>query len=990
MVVSSGITILDSSGEPGLFPYPPHYSSGIFTWQSPYFITSTALLTFILVAGIGRFLLTKDYLDQPRLAPNGILLGSPETFRRATALSKLLIVLSFLVIITLVGDTVVIVARALIDGHWTSSVLAYYILFSFLAWNVQLATAADETRKFLTWSWVQYTFWFATALTETLIAWMWAIGIFKPRDGTVFTKYDYALLGLFIIRYITVISIAALALVHMFTHRSVTDEARAPLLGSRTANYGATNGTAPNGTNSAPATEKPTSGLRDFLAKMRKLLPFMWPKSSKKLQVYVGLCFLILLLGRVVNLFTPLQFGIVVESLQNVIDGGERPPVWKAILLYTGLKVLQGGAGILQSVQSYLWFPINQYTTREISLEMFRHLHNLSLQFHINRKTGEVLRVMDRGTNSIVQLLSQILLSIFPTLLDIGIAVIFFAFTFTFSFGLIVFVTMAIYIYVTIAITEWRTKFRRAMIEADNDVRSKAVDSLLNFETVKYYGAERFELERYSDAVAKYQKADWKTLTSLTLLNLTQSVVITLGLLAGNLLCAYEVTRGRMSLKEFITFNTYIMQLYTPLNFFGTYYRMIQQNFVDMEKMLALLDQEQTVKDLPNAKDLIVTDGHVVFENVSFSYDERQVALRNISFSIPKGATVALVGPSGGGKSTILRLLFRFYDTQNGRILIDGQDISTVKQESLRKNIGVVPQDTVLFNDTILYNIHYGDINSSEDDVINAAKVAQIHDRILTFPDGYETKVGERGLRLSGGEKQRVAIARTILKNPPIILLDEATSALDTTTERQIQRAFTEMTHDRTTLVIAHRLSTIVNADLILVIKDGQVVESGSHEELISQAIVTGEEGVYYEMWQKQLKDENNETTAKNSEANSTAGEPSDAKQAANVEIVLHKPDENNAEVVPGKTVAQAASEATDEAAPVVKEDPKSSEEHESPNTPDNAPESPNEAPDSNSDDGDAKESAGGAELNVTDTTASPAGQASKAKKKKKKKSKKN
>lgn len=346
MVVGSSISILDSSGEPGLFPYPPHYSAGIFTWQSPFFVSSTVLLTFILVAGIGRFLLTKDYLDQPRMAPNGILLGGPETFRRASALSKLIIVLSLVVIATLVGDAIVLVARALIEGHWTSTVLAYYIIISFLAWNIQLATAADETRKFLTWSWVQYTFWLAAVMTETLIAWIWAIGIFKPRDGkslggggchtyrvecvshimltgTVFTNYDYALLGIFIVRYITVVSIAALALVHRFTHTRVTDEVNRPLMGSSTTNYGATNGTTPNGTTSATPTEKPTSGIRDFFVKMKKLLPFMWPKTSRKLQIFVGLCFLILIIGRIVNLLTPVQFGVVVEALQNVIDGGE-------------------------------------------------------------------------------------------------------------------------------------------------------------------------------------------------------------------------------------------------------------------------------------------------------------------------------------------------------------------------------------------------------------------------------------------------------------------------------------------------------------------------------------------------------------------------------------------------------------------------------------------------------------------------------------------
>ncbi|CAG8739888.1 20583_t:CDS:10, partial [Gigaspora rosea] len=475
----------------------------------------------------------------------------------------------------------------------------------------------------------------------------------------------------------------------------------------------------------------------------------------------------------------------------------------------------------------------------------------LSLSYHINRKTGEVLRVMDRGTSSIISLLNQILFQIFPVIVDIVVAVAFFVIEFGWVFGLIVFITMFLYILATICITEWRTKFRREMIELDNDSRAKAVDSLLNFETVKYYNAERFEVQRYDDAIKKYQIADYKVSSSLNLLNLSQNLVITVGMLTGCLLCAYKVTEHIFTVGDFILFVTYISQLYSPLNFFGTYYRMIQQNFVDMEKMLDLFKEQQSVQDVPGAPDLKVTEGAVVFENVGFAYDPRNPALKNISFSIPKGKTVALVGPSGGGKSTILRLLFRFYDVGSGRILIDGQDIRLVKQESLRRNIGVVPQDTVLFNDTIFYNIHYGNIKASEDDVYKAAKAAQIHDRIKTFPDDYQTRVGERGLRLSGGEKQRVAIARTILKDPAIILLDEATSALDTTTERQIQHALANITKDRTTLVIAHRLSTIINADLILCIKDGQVAEQGTHDELIQNT-----EGVYYEMWQKQLRDE--------------------------------------------------------------------------------------------------------------------------------------
>ncbi|CAG8586657.1 7270_t:CDS:10, partial [Funneliformis mosseae] len=532
-------------------------------------------------------------------------------------------------------------------------------------------------------------------------------------------------------------------------------------------------------------------------------------------------------------------------------DGNPPRFVWKSIAFFVFLRFLQGGVGLIQASQNYLWIPIGQYTTREISVKMFEHLHGLSLAYHINRKTGEVLRVMDRGTNSIISLLNQILFQIFPVIVDISVAVIYFVVEFGWIFGVIVFGTMASYILVTIWITEWRTQFRRDMIETDNDARSKAVDSLLNFETVKYYNAEQFEVKRYDDAIVKYQIADYKVSASLNMLNLSQNLVITVGLLAGCLLCAWKVTIGDFGVGDFILFITYINQLYGPLNWFGTYYRMIQQNFIDMEKMLSLFKEQQSVQDIPGAKDLKVTEGSVIFDNVDFSYDPRNSALKDISFEIPKGKTVALVGPSGGGKSTILRLLFRFYDVGSGKILIDGQDIRLVKQESLRRSIGVVPQDTVLFNETIYYNIHYGNVNASDEEVYKAAKAAQIHDRIINFPDGYETRVGERGLRLSGGEKQRVAIARTMLKDPPIILLDEATSALDTTTERQIQYALSNMTKDRTTLVIAHRLSTIINADLILCIKDGKVVEQGTHDELIRN-----EEGVYFEMWQKQLRDE--------------------------------------------------------------------------------------------------------------------------------------
>ncbi|KAI8051073.1 uncharacterized protein B0P05DRAFT_562857 [Gilbertella persicaria] len=807
--------------------FPPFYSVDQFTWSTPFVIGPTILLTTLLVFGIPRYLNNHHFNNTVTL------------HRHLTAFSKFLVCLCFIVAITWIADAAVIVTRAILEHYWTSSVLAFYTGISWLAWALSLFTLADETQHYGKWYWTQYLFWVLAVASDTVVGWLWIMGITRPEPGTEFTLYDHFLLGIFIVRYIVEVIIVLLSIAHLFsTNHNTLDEA-SPLLGQQQQeNYGTK-------TNNEPS---PFSG---FMEKMKKLLPFIWPHHNLKLQLYVVLCFVIMIFGFIVNLLAPRQIGQIVDNLKE----GQFP--WIPILFYIGLKFLQGGSGLLQALQNWLWIPIGQYTTREISLKTFSHLHSLSLGFHISRKTGEVLRVMDRGTSSVVSLLNQILFQIFPVWANIILISFFTTYVYAPSFGLIVFLTMAMYMYVTVAVTEWRTKYRRRMIELDNYARTKAVDSLLNFETVKYYNAENFEINRYKDAILEYQEADWKSSVSLNVLNLAQNAIITGGLLSGCLLFAYEVSSGDLSAGDFVAFNMYMMQLYTPLHWFGTYYRMIQSNFIDMEKMLELLDQVQTVQDAPDAEELVVTEGHVVFDNVTFSYDGRQTALDGVSFTIPKGATVALVGPSGGGKSTILRLLFRFYDPDAGRVFIDGQDIRQVTQLSLRKNIGVVPQDTVLFNDTIYYNIQYGDVNAEDSQIKRAAKAAQIHDKIETFPDGYDTKVGERGLRLSGGEKQRVAIARTILKNPPIILLDEATSALDTTTERHIQQALSDMTKDRTTLVIAHRLSTIVNADLILVIKDGKVVESGSHEELIKKATQQGQGGIYYEMWQKQLHDEN-------------------------------------------------------------------------------------------------------------------------------------
>ncbi|RCI05410.1 Homocysteine S-methyltransferase 1 [Rhizopus stolonifer] len=746
--------------------------------------------------------------------------------------------LSCLITFSFLCDAIVIVLRV-VDKEKLPVMLVYYTALSWVAWIVSLVCLMDESHKFSKWYWIQYLYFAAAVIADTVLAWFWAVGFYKHSTDNAFHLYDFVLLGIFITRYTFEFFTFCFSIIQLlYTTRHIP--ASEPLLSSQP-NYGSIEQDLSTGK------EKEENG---FWSKFVRVLPFIWPRQFK-LQQLVILCFLLMLLGLVINVYTPLQIGYVVDQFNR----DPQTFAWVAVCAYVGFKFLQGSSGVIQALQNYLWIPVGQYTTREISVKLFAHLHSLSLHFHINRKTGEVLRVVDRGTNSIVQLLSQIVFQIFPALANILVAVVVFSVQFSIPFGAIVFVTMALYMYTTITLTEWRTSFRRKMNELDNFARTKAVDSLLNFETVKYYNAESFEVNRYDQSIAEYQKADYKNSASLNILNLAQNAVITGGLLAGSLLFAYEVSEGRLTAGNFVTFNIYMMQLYTPLHWFGTYYRMIQQNFIDMEKMFDLFDVEETVKDVEGAGELQVTEGHVVFDRVSFSYDQRQTALNSISFSIPKGATVALVGPSGGGKSTILRLLFRFYDPDSGRVVIDGQDIAKVQQTSLRKNIGVVPQDTVLFNDTIMYNIRYGNVNASDEDVMNAAKAAQIHDKILSFPDGYETKVGERGLRLSGGEKQRVAIARTILKDPSIILLDEATSALDTTTERYIQEALAEMTKDRTTLVIAHRLSTIVNADLILVIKDGRVVESGSHDELIQSALANTNEGVYYEMWQKQLDD---------------------------------------------------------------------------------------------------------------------------------------
>lgn len=610
------------------------------------------------------------------------------------------------------------------------------------------------------------------------------------------------------------------------------------------------------------------STWRGLWRKLRVLLPYLWPKKSYLLQLNVILCFILLAGVRVANVFVPIYYKKIVDALTPshlASLPSEARFCWDLILVFVTLKFVQGGGtggqGMLNQLRTFLWIKVQQYTTREIQVGLFSHLHTLSLRWHLGRKTGEVLRVMDRGTASVNGLLSYLVFNIIPTMADIVIAIIFFTSVFNYLFGLIVFVTMVVYLGTTIYMTEWRTKYRRNMNLADNDQRTKSVDSMLNFETVKYFGAEPYEIDRYSQAIVTYQTEEFKSLASLTLLNFIQSLIMNGALLAGSLYCAYLVADDALTVGDYVLFGTYILQLTVPLNWIGTLYRVIQESFVNMENMLDLLDEEPEVSDEAGAPDLLSATGKIEFRDVSFGYSPERTILKNLSFTAMPGQTVAFVGPTGAGKSTVIRLLFRFYDVQRGEILIDGQNVKRLTQSSVRGQIGVVPQDTVLFNDTIRYNIRYARPDASDHEVEAAATHADMHEKILGFPDGYDTKVGERGLKLSGGEKQRVAIARTLLKAPRIVLLDEATSALDTRTERNIQNALSAVCRDRTTIVVAHRLSTVTNADCIHVLKEGEVVERGTHDELLAVG------GEYAAMWHQQSTAGNNDGGEKDANA---------------------------------------------------------------------------------------------------------------------------
>ncbi len=612
---------------------------------------------------------------------------------------------------------------------------------------------------------------------------------------------------------------------------------------------------------------KPPGNHRSALL---SIMPYLWPRGETEIKVRVVVAVVCLVLAKAAGVVVPIAYARAVDALAPREGVGALLAIPIALILAYGLLRVMSAA--LAELRNAVFAKVQARAARWVALRVFRHMHALSMRFHMDRATGGLSRVIERGTRGIAIVLNFLLFNILPTIVEIFLVAGILWWMFDVSFALTIMVTIGAYITFTLVFTNWRLRFRRAMNAMDEEANTKAIDSLLNYETVKYFDNERHEATRYDESLRRYETAYTRSETTLNMLNAGQALIMSAGLTVVMLLAGGGIAGGTMTVGDFVMVNTYLIQLYLPLNILGFAYREIRQGLTDMEQMFSLLEVPREVEDAPDAPEIAVPEGRVVFEDVRFAYRPDREILKGVSFEVPAGRMLAIVGPTGAGKSTISRLLFRFYDVTGGRALLDGQDVRSVTQDSLRRAIGVVPQDTVLFNDTILYNIGYGRPGASEAEIIEAAKLAQVHDFVLKLPEGYRTRVGERGLKLSGGEKQRVAIARTILKNPRVLILDEATSALDTHTEQEIQAALRQVATGRTTLVIAHRLSTVVEADEIIVLEDGRIAERGSHPALIQQG------GLYARMWERQAEAVAAAEAAARAEAQARFGEARSAR----------------------------------------------------------------------------------------------------------------
>ncbi|MCA3367296.1 MAG: ABC transporter ATP-binding protein/permease [Roseomonas sp.] len=602
-----------------------------------------------------------------------------------------------------------------------------------------------------------------------------------------------------------------------------------------------------------------------------RIAPHLWPVGEPMLRLRVVAALLLLAAAKAANVLVPIAYARAVDALAPQSGAGAVIAVPIALLVGYGLlRVMSSALGELRNA---VFSKVQARAGRRVALQVFRHLHALSMRFHMDRATGGLSRVIERGVRGIATSLNFLLFNIIPTIVEILFVAVILWWMFAASFALTMLGTIIAYVAFTLIFTNWRLRFRRQMNQTDEEANTKAVDSLLNYETVKYFGNEAHESRRYDESMTRYESAYVKSETTLNMLNAGQATIMAVGLTITMLLAGRSIANGSMSIGDLVMVNTYLIQLYQPLNILGFAYREIKQGLTDMEQMFALLDVPAEVRDAPDAKPLAVAAGEIRFEDVRFGYRPDREILKGVSFTVPPGRMLAIVGPTGAGKSTISRLLFRFYDVTGGRVLVDGQDVRAITQQSLRAAIGVVPQDTVLFNDTIRYNIAYGRPGATDAEIENAAKLAQVHDFVMRLPDGYATRVGERGLKLSGGEKQRVAIARTILKDPRLLILDEATSALDTRTEQDIQAALRDVARNRTTLVIAHRLSTVVEADEIIVLQEGAIAERGTHGGLIAAG------GLYADMWRRQ------------SEAMAAAEAAARAQAAADLEMPRQRPN---------------------------------------------------------------------------------------------------